>query len=109
MIRLYAEGSFNGENWTITGIPEEVAFSEFDLAVHLNKAFQRDQTVADRFLHTCELLSLIGASEARVRTALQELEHFRHGEQGLFPDVPADEWSFLKHGPTLTGERLTCE
>ncbi len=96
MIRLYAEGSLNGENWAITGIPEEVAFSEFDLAVHLNKAFQRDRAVAERFLHTCELLSLIGASEDRVKKALQELEHFRHGEQGLFPDVPAEEWSLLK-------------
>lgn len=95
MARLYAEGARGGDNWTITGIPEEVSFSEFDLAVHLNKAFQRGRDVADTFLHTCELLSLIAASDNRVRTALNELEHLRHGERGLFPDVPAEEWEGL--------------
>jgi hypothetical protein len=92
MARLYAEGSCSGENWSITGIPEEVSFSEFDLAVHLNKAFQRGRPVADTFLHSCELLSLIPASNDRVRHALEELEHLRHGERGLFPDVPEHEW-----------------
>ena len=92
MARLYAEGACNEENWTITGIPEEVSFSEFDLALHLNKAFQRGRSVADKFLHTCELLSLISASEDRIRNALEELEHLRHGERGLFPDIPAEEW-----------------
>ena len=95
MARLYAEGASSGENWSITGIPEEVVFSEFDLAVHLNKAFQRGRVVADSFLHTCELLSLIGPSDDRVSYALQELEHLRHGERGLFPDVPPQEWELL--------------
>jgi hypothetical protein len=27
-----------------------------------------------------------------VRHALEELEHLRHGERGLFPDVPEHEW-----------------
>lgn len=92
MSRLFAEGACSGENWTITGIPEEVSFSEFDLAVHLNKAFQRGRPVADKFLHTCEILSLIVASDDRVRNALEELEHMRHGERGLFPDIPSEEW-----------------
>lgn len=95
MARLYAEGTCAGENWSITGIPEEVSFSEFDLAVHLNKAFQRGRLVADTFLHTCEILSLIAASDERVGNALRELEHLRHGERGLFPDVPAEEWESL--------------
>ena len=92
MVRLYAEGSVLGENWSITGIPEETSFSDFDLAIHLNKAFQRGDAVADRFLHTLELLSLIPATESRIDRALQELEHLRHGERGLFPDVPASAW-----------------
>jgi hypothetical protein len=92
MARLYAEGLALGENWSITGIPEEVSFSDFDLAIHLNKAFQRDITVADRFLHTLEILSLLPATENRVDRALRELEHLRHGEKGLFPDVPATYW-----------------
>ena len=95
MARLYAEGACRGENWSISGIPEEVSFSDFDLGVHLNKAFQRGREVADKFLHTCELLSLLGASDDRIRTALEELEHLRHGERGLFPDVPQCEWEFL--------------
>ena len=99
MVRLYAEGMCSGENWSILGIPEEIAFSEFDLAVHLNKAFQRGRSEADAFLHTCELLSLLGASSDRVRDALQKLEHLRHGERGLFPDVPAHEWDFLSTLP----------
>jgi hypothetical protein len=92
MARLYAEGIRGGESWSITGIPEEVQFSEFDLAVHLNKAFQRGRDVADEFLYTCELLSLIAASDNRIKNALEELEHLRHGEKGLFPDIPPDEW-----------------
>lgn len=96
MIRLYAEGACNHENWSIIGIPEEVTFREFDLAVHLNKAFQSGIDVADRFLHTCELLSLLPATGSRVLNALQELEHLRHGERGLFPDVPLDMWHHIK-------------
>ena len=96
MIRLYAEGACNGENWSIIGIPEEVTFREFDLAVHLNKAFQSGVDVADRFLHTCELLSLLPANASRVSNALLELEHLRHGERGLFPDVPLDMWHQIK-------------
>ena len=93
MVRLYAEGTVLGENWSITGIPEEIAFSEFDLAVHLNKAFQRGGAVADKFLHTLELLSLLPATENRVEHALRELEHLRYGEKGLFPDVPTERWA----------------
>ena len=92
MARLFSEGACSQENWTITGIPDEVAFSEFDLAIHLNKAFQRGRIVADTFLRTCEILSLIPASEDRIRNALERLEHLRHGERGLFPDIPTDEW-----------------
>jgi hypothetical protein len=95
MIRLYAEGLVQEENWSITGIPEEVTFTEFDLAIHLNKSFQRGFEVADTFLHTCELLSLLPATNNRVLNALEELEHFRHGERGLFPDVPLDLWATI--------------
>jgi hypothetical protein len=98
MVRLYAEGSVLGENWSILGIPEETSFSDFDLAIHLNKAFQRGPDVADRFLHTLEILSLLPASENRVDRALQELEHLRHGERGLFPDIPAKQWEKILAG-----------
>jgi len=92
MARLYAEGNLRGENWSMMGIPEAVSFSEFDLAIHLNKAFQRGEEVADKFLQTLELLSLLPATKNRIERALRELEHLRHGEKGLLPDVPAERW-----------------
>jgi hypothetical protein len=100
MIRLYAEGECTNESWTVVGIPEETSFSEFDLAVHLNKAFQRGNAVAERFVHTCSVLSLIPASENLIQKTLEDLEHMRHGERGLFPDVPVEEWSKIRtHAP----------
>ncbi len=93
MIRLYAEGECADESWSVVGIPEETSFSEFDLAVHLNKAFQRGVSVADRFVHTCALLSLLPARDNLLRCVLEDLEHLRHGERGILPDVPAEEWA----------------
>jgi hypothetical protein len=101
MIRLYAEGHDCGEAWSLTGIPEEISFSEFDFALNLNKAFQRGRTVAERFLRTAELLALIPATEDPVRWALEELAHLRHGEKGLFPDVPNGEWLMLSQNNGL--------
>ena len=92
MARLYAEGACANESWRIEGVPEEASFSEFDMATHLNKAFQRGRPIAERFLHTCSILSLLVASADPVTEMLAELEHLRHGERGLFPDVPEDEW-----------------
>jgi hypothetical protein len=102
MVRLYAEGTGLGENWSITGIPEETSFSEFDLAIHLNKAFQRGESVADAFLYTLEVLSLIPATDNRLEYVLGELEHLRHGERGLFPDVPATHWKRVLKEPLAT-------
>jgi hypothetical protein len=101
MIRLFAEGECANESWSVVGIPEETAFSEFDLAIHLNKAFQREFAVADRFLHSCAILSLIPARDNLVYRALEDLEHLRHGERGVLPDVPAEEWArALSHNST---------
>ena len=93
MIRLYAEGICADEGWTMVGIPEETSLSEFDLAVHINKAFQRGRDVAERFLESCALLSVIPAREDLLKKTLGDLEHLRHGERGLLPDVPAIEWA----------------
>lgn len=92
MVRLYAEGACAGESWSLVGIPEETSFSEFDLAIHVNKAFQRDRVIAERFLHTCSILSLIPASDDFIRDTLENLQHLRYGEKGLFPDIPDGEW-----------------
>jgi hypothetical protein len=95
MIRLYAEGNSYGEPWSLAGIPDEVAFSDFDFAINLNKAFERGRSVAEQFVRTAELLALIPAAEDPLQHALEELEHLRHGEKGLFPSVPASEWQLL--------------
>lgn len=93
MARLYAEGCYTGENWSVTGIPEEVTISDFDLAIHVNKCFQSGRDLALAFLRTCELLSLVTPTEDPIRSVLEDLEHLRHGEKGLFPDVPDKEWA----------------
>jgi hypothetical protein len=51
--------------------------------------------VGDDILHALEVLSLLSATENRVDRALRELEHLRHGEKGLFPDVPATHWESI--------------
>lgn len=92
MLRLYAEGSQASEAWRVVGIPEEVSFSETDLALHLNKAFQRGEAVARAFLEACQTISLLAASSDPLRSTLDELAHLRHGENGLLPDVPHSWW-----------------
>lgn len=92
MARLFAEGEGNSESWLMVGIPEEVSFSDFDLALHVNKSFQRDEDVARAFLNVCCLLSIIPARDDLVASVLQDVEHLRHGERGLLPDVPAKVW-----------------
>ena len=93
MLRLYAEGSQAGEAWRVVGIPEEASFSDTDLALHLNKSFQRGEEVARAFLEACETVSLLPACVDPLRETLDELAHLRHGESGLLPDVPASWWN----------------
>jgi len=88
MVRLFAEAEMHNEPAIMVGIPEEVSFSEFDLAIQLNKAFQRGEGVAERFVETLLLLGALDASHTPLPKLLEELEHLRHGERGLFPDVP---------------------
>ncbi len=88
MLRLYAEGSSAGEAWRVVGIPEHVTFSEGDLAIHLNKAFQRGDVVARAFLEACQAISLLPANSDPLKATLAELAHLRLGDNGLLPDVP---------------------
>jgi hypothetical protein len=99
MLRLYTEGSCIGEGWRVVGIPEQVTFSDLDLAIHLNKAFQRGDVVARAFLEACELLSLLPVRGDALVGALEELEHLRHGEKGLLPDVPDAYWERTANAP----------
>ncbi len=50
------------------------------------------------FLEACELLSLLPVRGDALSSALDELEHLRHGEKGLFPDVSDAYWKSLSSG-----------
>ena len=72
----------------LVGIPDQISFSEFDLAIHLNKAFQRGESVAEHFIETLVYLGVIEASATPLSQLLADLAHLRHGEKGLLRDVP---------------------
>lgn len=93
MVRLAAEAERFGEPALMVGIPDEVSFSEFDIAVHLNKAFQRDETVASNFVNILTVLGALPASGEPLQELLANVAHLRHGEKGLLPDVPSDLWA----------------
>jgi hypothetical protein len=88
MVRLFAEAETHNESSTLVGIPDQISFSEFDLAIHLNKAFQRGESVAEHFIETLVYLGVIEASATPLSKVLADLAHLRHGEKGLLRDVP---------------------
>jgi hypothetical protein len=90
MARLFAEAEHFAEPALLVGIPDEVSFTEFDLAIQLNKAFQQGFAIARGFIDVLVLLGALEASTDPLQHALSELSHLRHGERGLFPDVPAE-------------------
>jgi hypothetical protein len=90
MARLFAEAEHFNEPALIAGIPDEVSFTEFDLAIQLNKAFQRGTPIARGFVDILVLLGALKASIDPLHDTLAELRHLSLGECGLFPDVPAE-------------------
>jgi hypothetical protein len=70
------------------GIPDEVTFSDFDLALQLDKAFQRNADVAGIFVDTLVILGALPASSDPLAKLLEELEPLRIGEKGLLPHAP---------------------
>jgi hypothetical protein len=88
MVRLFAEAETHSESSMLVGIPDQISFSEFDLAIHLNKAFQRGESVAEHFIETLVYLGVIEASATPLSQLLADLAHLRHGEKGLLRDVP---------------------
>lgn len=89
MVRLFAEAEHFGDASTMVGIPDTVIFSEVDLAINLDKAFQRETGVAQRFIDALVHLGALNASDDPLARVLEELEHLRHGEQSLLPHAPA--------------------
>ena len=88
MVRIFAEAEAHNESCILVGIPDQISFSEFDLAIHLNKAFQRGESVAEHFIDALVLLGIIEASSTPLSQVLADLAHLRHGEKGLLRDVP---------------------
>jgi len=88
MVRLYAEAECHGDPVLLVGIPDEVSFSDCDLALQLDKAFQRNDDVARTFADTLVLLGALPASSDPLAKLLEELEPLRLGEQGLLPHAP---------------------
>jgi hypothetical protein len=90
MLRLRSEGALQSEPWQLLGIPEQVTLTDFDLALHLDKAFQRGQPVAEDFLDLCARLQLIPYTPALLQSTLQELAHLAVGERALLRNVPKE-------------------
>lgn len=88
MVRLFAEGECHRDPVRLVGIPDQVTFSDFDLALQLDKAFQRSTDVARTFVDTLVVLGAIAASSDPLAKLLEELEPLRIGEQGLLPHAP---------------------
>jgi hypothetical protein len=91
MLRLQAEGTLRGESWSIIGIPPETSFSDVDLAIHLNKAYQHSKTAAGLFASYCSTLGLIAPDREPLEYLLTELAHLGYGEESLLRDVPREE------------------
>lgn len=91
MIRLKAEGAVRGELWGLVGIPLETNYSETDLAIHLNKSYQRSKLVADLFASYCATLGLFNPDKNALLHVLSELAHLSHGEHCLLKDVPRED------------------
>ena len=89
MVRLFAEAEHFGDASIMVGIPDAVIFSEVDLAINLDKAFQRETGVAQRFIDALVHLGALEASDDPLARVLEELEHLRHGELSLLPHAPA--------------------
>ena len=68
--------------------PDQISFSEFDLAIHLNKAFQRGESVAIHFIDSLIVLGILEGSLTPLSEVLADLAHLRYGEKGLLRDVP---------------------
>jgi hypothetical protein len=91
MIRLRAEFLSYHENWQVVGIPDDVEFSETDLAIQIEKALQRGPHVAESFLeHLVEAEFLELGSPPLLGTMIQELDHLTIGESALIRSLPDD-------------------
>lgn len=79
MLRLQSEAELRGEAWRVTGIPEEVAFSEFDLALHTGKAFERSEQHAREFIRACQHAGMLEDTKS-FEEIMEDLRYLSVGE-----------------------------
>ncbi|MFN4896079.1 MAG: hypothetical protein ACK5HO_09835 [Pseudomonadota bacterium] len=76
MARLFAEAECYNDPAELVGIPDQVTFSDFDLALHADKALQRSTSVARLFAETLVLLGALPASSDPLAALLDSHESF---------------------------------
>lgn len=88
LVRLFAEGELWGDPVELVGIPESTSFSDFDLALQLDKAFQRSPETARVFADTLVALGAVNASHDPLDQLLEDLDYLRFGEKALLRHAP---------------------
>lgn len=83
MVRLAVEGAANGIPWKITGLPDVVDISEFDLAIELGKTLERGETYARSFVSVLNNLGMLPTygSDDLFQSVMEDLHHFTIGER----------------------------
>ncbi len=89
MLRLRAELKSRGEAWRIVGIPSEVVFSDNELAIHLEKALQLGDDIAECFLiHVRQAGYLNSFTPPLLNPILKELDYLCLGEGAIIKSLP---------------------
>jgi hypothetical protein len=97
MLRLRAEMTHSGSNWRVVGIPDDAAFGEFDLALHLEKSLQRSPLIAESFLQHTQTAGFLEYSGSELLLpVLEDLIHFTVGESSVIRSLPQELKTHLK-------------
>jgi hypothetical protein len=92
MIRLRAEFLCHNENWQVVGIPDDVEFTESDLAIQIEKALQRGPDVAESFLeHLVEAEFLELGDPPLLPKMIEEINHLTIGDSALIRSLPGGQ------------------
>lgn len=91
LLRLRAEMTFSGTLWRVVGIPEDVTFGEFDLALHVEKSLQRSTEIAESFLDHVHLAGFLGHIDGTfLMPVLEELVHLTIGDSAVIRSIPEE-------------------
>lgn len=91
MIRLRAEFFSHEDHWQVVGVPDDVEFTETDLAIQIEKALQRGMNVAESFLdHLVKAEFLEYGEPPLLAKIIGELDHLTIGESALIRSLPKE-------------------